>query len=114
MKDIFDGYTINLIVDEDEQYLAHFVEIPTVSAFGNTPEEALQELETAWHLMKEDYIASKEKIPVAPARKQYSGTFNIRVGKKIHKDLVMEAVKQGLSLNALVSQKLASQVKHVT
>lgn len=113
MTDVFDGYTVNLILDEDEQYLAHFVEMPSVSAFGNTPEEALLALEDAWGLMKEDYIVNKEEIPIAPSRRQYSGTFNVRVGKNLHKDLAIEAVEQGISLNALICQKLASQARHV-
>ena len=113
MSDVFDGYTVNLILDEDEQYLAHFVEMPSVSAFGDTPEEALLALEEAWGLMKEDYVANKEMIPVAPSRKHYSGTFNVRVGKNLHKDLALEAVEQGISLNALICQKLASQTRHV-
>jgi predicted RNase H-like HicB family nuclease len=89
--DVFDGYTVNLMLDEDGQYLAHFIEMPNVSAFGNTPEEALHELENAWTLMKEDYAANNDVIPVAPLRRQYSGTFNVRVGKKMHKELAMEA-----------------------
>ena len=30
----FDGFIINLYVDEQGDWLAHFQEIPTVSAFG--------------------------------------------------------------------------------
>lgn len=37
-KDVFDGFTVNLFLDEDGDYLAHFVEVPNVSAFSNTPE----------------------------------------------------------------------------
>lgn len=105
--DIFDGYTVNLMLDEDAQYLAHFIEMPSVSAFGETPEQALHELENAWRLMKEDYVSNNEAIPVSPSKKQYSGTFNIRVGKRIHKELAIEASALGISLNALISQKLA-------
>jgi predicted HicB family RNase H-like nuclease len=42
--DRFDGYTVNMFLDEDGEYLAHFVELPNVSAFGESPEEALSEL----------------------------------------------------------------------
>lgn len=56
--DIFDGYTVSVAMDEDREYIAHFMELPTVSAFGKTPEHALHELEQAWELMKEDYRAS--------------------------------------------------------
>jgi hypothetical protein len=32
----FDGFIINLYVDEQGDWLAHFQEIPTISAFGDT------------------------------------------------------------------------------
>ena len=46
--DRFDGYTVNMFLDEDGEDLAHFVELPNVSAFGESPEKALSELATAW------------------------------------------------------------------
>lgn len=111
MKDIFDGYTVNLHLDEDNEYLACFSEMPNVSAAGATPEEALRELERAWELMKEDYIVSGEEVPVAPSRKQYSGTFNVRVDKRLHRNLAMEAARSGISLNALIAKKLTEAAK---
>jgi predicted HicB family RNase H-like nuclease len=103
----FDGFTITL-VEENTEWLAHFVELPRVSAYGDTASEALQELETAWELLKESYRENDESIPVAPARKQYSGAFNVRVDKRVHKALAVEAAQVGVSLNALVAQKLAA------
>ena len=35
--DIFDGFTVNLFLDEGGDYLAHCVELPNVSAFSDTP-----------------------------------------------------------------------------
>src|SRR6185312_11164136 len=106
MKAVFDGYTVNLHLDNEGEYLACFSEMPNISAFGDTPEEALQELENAWNLMKEDYLASGETIPAAPSRKRYSGSFNVRIDKKLHRDLAIEAAQAGISLNALVAKKL--------
>ena len=53
--DDFDGFAINIFLDEDGDYLAHLVELPNVSAFGPTPTKALVELKEAWELMKECY-----------------------------------------------------------
>ncbi len=111
MKDVFDGFTVNMYLDEDEEYTAYFSELPNVSASGATPEEAIHELEQAWDLMKEDYHASGEEIPIAPSHKQYSGSFNIRIDKRIHRSLAIEAAQSGISLNALVAQKLAQAVR---
>jgi len=105
--DRFEGFTVNLFLDEDGEYLAHFVELPNVSAFGESPEEALSELVTAWEGVKESYKKHGEQVPLAPARKKYSGQFNVRIDRRLHRALAIEAVKAGISLNAIVSQKLA-------
>ncbi|MCF8131123.1 MAG: type II toxin-antitoxin system HicB family antitoxin [Deltaproteobacteria bacterium] len=106
--DPFDGYTLNVFLDDDGDYLAHFVELPTVSAFGESPEEALKELQIAWEGVKESYRNHGEAIPVAPSRKEYSGQFNIRIDRRIHRALAIEAARAGVSLNAIVSQKLTA------
>jgi len=103
----WDGFTINLYFDEDGEWLAHLVELPNISAFADTPELALDELYIAWEGMKECYREDGAEIPVAPFRREYSGQFNVRIDKRIHRNLVLEANKAGISLNALVSQKLA-------
>ncbi len=61
----FDGFIINLYVDEQGDWLAHFQEIPTISAFGDTPQQALEELKIAWELVKDDYREKHREIPMA-------------------------------------------------
>lgn len=61
----FDGFTIQLLIDEDGDWLAHFVELPNISAGGDTPEEALAELRLAWQLVKESYQKHGEPVPIA-------------------------------------------------
>ena len=46
-QDDFDGFTVQMFLDEDGDYLAHFVELPNVSAFGQTPDKALVEFESS-------------------------------------------------------------------
>ena len=72
--DDFDGFTVNLFFDEDGDYLAHFVEMPNVSAFSDTPEGALRELAVAWKCVKESYQKDHEPIPKAPSRNVYEET----------------------------------------
>jgi predicted HicB family RNase H-like nuclease len=106
----FDGYGVELFIDDDGDWLAHLVELPNVSAFGPTLEAALNELAVAWELVKESYAEEGKTIPVAPAKKQYSGQFNVRIDRRVHRALAIEAERAGLSLNALVAQKLARSV----
>jgi predicted HicB family RNase H-like nuclease len=103
----FDGFAIELFLDEDNEWLAHFEELPHISAFGGSPENALKELDIAWSAIKKSYIKKGEKIPKPIINKRFSGQFNVRIDKRIHRNLAIEAMKAGISLNALVSQKLA-------
>ncbi|MGA2410066.1 MAG: type II toxin-antitoxin system HicB family antitoxin [Candidatus Binataceae bacterium] len=109
--DRFDGYGVELFLDDDRDWLAHLVELPNVSAFGSTPEKALNELDVAWELVKESYIEENKPVPIAPSKRQYSGQFNVRIDRRVHRALAVEAEQAGLTLNALVAQKLARSVE---
>jgi predicted HicB family RNase H-like nuclease len=107
MGERFDGFSVNIFEDDAGDWVAHFVERPEVSAFGKMPEDALHELAAAWEGVKQTYFDDGEHVPVAPARKEYSGQFNVRIDRRLHRDLAIEAAQAGVSLNALVAQKLA-------
>ena len=102
----FDGFAVNLIEEDNQNWVAHFVELPSVSAGGANPETALYALKEAWIAMKESYQKHNEPIPLTSSRKEYSGQFNVRIDRRLHKSLAMEAALAGVSLNALVAQKL--------
>ena len=108
--DDFDGFTVNLFLDEDGDYLAHFVEMPNVSAFSDTPEGALRELAVAWKCVKESYEEDREPIPQAPSRKGYEGPFHVPIEAQLYHALANEAAEAGMSLYALVAQKLGKTI----
>ena len=112
-KDMFDGFTVNLFLDEDGDYLAHFVEMPNVSAFSDTLERALRELAVAWKCVKESYAEDQEPIPQAPSREGYEGPFNVPVDAQLYHALANEAAEAGMSLYALVTQKLGKTIAPV-
>lgn len=113
-REDFDGFSIELFQDDEGEWLAHFEELPNVSAFGETPESALRELKEAWEAMKESYRKHDEQIPIAPSKREYSGQFNVRIDRRVHRALAIEAAQVGVSLNALVAQKLSlSTVNHL-
>ena len=106
-KNIFDGFTVKVFLDEDGDYLAYFVEMPNVSAFSDTPEDALKELAMAWKGVKESYQKHHEPIPQAPSREADIGQVNVPVDAQLYQMLKNEAANAGISLYALVAQKLA-------
>jgi predicted HicB family RNase H-like nuclease len=52
----------------------------------------------------EEWISIMEKdgdpLPSATAQKEYSGKFVLRVGKELHKELAIDAIRHGESLNS--------------
>ena len=108
--DNFNGFTVNLFFDEDGDYLAHFVEMPNVSAFSDTPEGALRELAVAWKCVKETYEEDQEPIPCTSSREGYEGPFNVPVNAQLYHALSNEAAEAGMSLYALVAQKLGKTI----
>ena len=107
-KDMFDGFNVNIFLDEDGDYLAHFVEMPNVSAFSDTPEGALKELAIAWKGVKESYQKHHEPVPKAPDRREDGVLFRVAIDAQLYLALTDEAAKAGVSLYALVAQKLKS------
>jgi predicted RNase H-like HicB family nuclease len=105
-KNVFDGFTVNVFLDEDGDYLAHFVEMPNVSAFSDTPEDALKELAMAWKGVKESYRKHREPIPQAPSREEGIGQVSVPIDAQLYQMLKNEAAHAGISLHALVAKKL--------
>ncbi len=70
MKDQFDGFSISLFQDEDGDWLAHFNELPEISGFAETSDEALHSLEKVWWLVKESHKSRGKESPVAPSRRK--------------------------------------------
>lgn len=59
----FNGFSINIFRDEEGDWIAYLVEIPSVSAFADSPQTALNELILAWEGVKESYRKHGEEIP---------------------------------------------------
>ena len=96
---LFD-YSIKVFKDErDNDFGAFIEEIPEVSAFGETPGEAINELKTAYELWLES--CQEEGYPVSEPFnvRGYSGKFVLRVPKSLHKKLVEKANEENVSLN---------------
>ena len=53
----------------------------------------------------------KHKIPPPKPKARFSGQFNVRVPKGLHRELVRKAEEEGVSLNALVTYLLSQSVK---
>lgn len=101
------NFKVKKVSDESgNYYLGCIQEIPEVRGHGDTLDECydlvMEILETNLELMIED----GDKIP-EPVDKNYSGKFNVRIPKSLHKRLSEEAEDEGISLNQLAVYKLS-------
>ena len=73
--------------------------------------ETVDELRTAFVDSVEDYLAFCKERGEEPD-KPFSGKFLVRVGPELHKTLIVQARKNGKSLNTLVNEALLKALKN--
>ncbi len=69
-------------------------------------------LKQAFHEAVEDYLEmckAEEMKPETP----FKGSFNVRVGRELHRKLALEAVRRGVSLNSLIVHALEKEAERV-
>ena len=105
-------YHIELIPDEGEWVVA-IPELPGCLSQGETPEEAITMIREAQRLWLQVALEDGRPIPAPRPEEDYSGRFNVRVPKRLHRDLVRAAEAEGVSLNLFVATALARAVSHI-
>ena len=93
---------------EDGEYLALCAEFASLSWLAESPEEALRGIRSLVADVVADMASQGENIPTPIADRTYSGEFRVRIPPIQHRKLALEACEQGVSLNRLVSSKLAA------
>jgi len=91
---------------EDEGYIAECPEFSGLSAFGDTPGEAIAEAEIALELFIETFKEEGKELPIPNLAKEYSGQIRLRIPKSLHAHLSTMADDEGVSLNTLMIQYL--------
>jgi len=103
-----DHYTYRVTwSEEDGEYVGLCAEFPSLSWLGYTPETALRGVRSVVADVVADMKKQGEPIPAPLASRSFSGKFMVRVPPNVHRELALEAAEVGVSLNRLVSAKLA-------
>lgn len=92
--------------DEDKVFIGRVVEFPSVTAHGRTPEAALREIMAVVGDCITEMQEASEPVPEPIGRRKYSGKFVLRLPVSLHRDLALEAAREGVSLNQLIALKL--------
>ena len=103
-----DHYTYRITWSpEDGEHLGLCAEFPSLSWLAPTPNEALAGIRELVGGVLADMQATGEATPEPLADRAYSGRFVVRVPPETHRALVIKAAEEGVSLNRLVSARLA-------
>lgn len=94
---------------EDDAYIAIVPELPGLSAFGSSPEKALEELSVAKKAYLEVLQEDGEEVPTPDVFHPFSGQTRIRLPKSLHASLSYEAKKEGVSLNTHIVHLLSER-----
>ncbi len=104
------GYEIKIIPDKESGYLAvRFPDFPSIITGGYSIEETIKNAQEALELTID--TMKKHRIPLPKPKTRFSGQFNVRVPKDLHRELVRKAEEEGVSLNALITYLLSRSIK---
>lgn len=94
--------------EEDQCYVGHCPGLMLGGVHGDDEAKVYKDLCNLVDEWIEIYEEDGDALPPETAGKQYSGKFNLRVGKELHEQLSIAALKSGDSLNAYCVKKLQS------
>jgi len=97
-----------LIPEEDGGFSASISEFEGCYAYGETPDEALRNLEEVAVAWIESELSRRREIPPAWVTQEYSGRFALRMPKSLHQALVRLAEREGSSLNQYIVHLLSA------
>ncbi len=94
---------------EDQEYVGLCAEFPSLSWLAETCEAAFAGIREVVVGCVADMQESGEEAPEPFADRTYSGKFMVRVPPEIHRALTIRAAEEGVSLNRLISARLAQE-----
>jgi predicted HicB family RNase H-like nuclease len=93
--------------DQGTYYVARYIELPNLLMTGDTPDEAVKDLEAEKREWFEFNIEKGNKIPLPLKSRKYSGKIILRMSPNMHEHLIRLAELQSTSLNSFMVKALA-------
>ena len=108
-RELYNLYTYRVTwSQEDEEYVGLCAEFPSLSWLDDSQAAALQGIQTVVVEVISDMQSSNEPVPQPLAVKHYSGNFTVRIPPDVHRKLAIQAAESRVSVNRLISVKLAA------
>lgn len=107
-------YTIEFVHDTSDSdnpvWYASVRELKGCMTEADEFDEAARQIRDAMHVWILDAIESGDLIPEPRGEEEFSGKFSIRLPKTLHRDLVHQAEREGVSLNQYITSVLSRAV----
>lgn len=101
-------YPFRVLAGEGGDYVVTFPDLPGCVTQADTIEEIGPMAEDARRLWIETEYEAGEEIPLPSTPAEYSGRFNVRLPKSLHRRLAEMAEDEGVSLNQLMTSLLSA------
>ncbi|MDH6236346.1 toxin-antitoxin system HicB family antitoxin [Cryobacterium sp. CG_9.6] len=92
---------------EDDEYIGLVAEFPSVSWLAADHVAALLGVRAVVADIVTDMESNGEPVPILLSERTFSGEFKLRIPPELHRALALKAAEEHVSLNRLVSSKLA-------
>ena len=93
--------------EEDGEYVELCAEFPSLSHLDDTPEKAFAGIRAVVAFAVEILQEDGDTVPEPLVGRHYIGTLTVRVPPETHRALAIDAAEAGVSMNRLVSERLA-------
>lgn len=92
--------------DEDRVYIAHAIEMPSVKAHADTPEDAIKEVKIPIAMVLEMMKEKKQAWPEPLSLQKFKGNLSLRTTPEKHRELAIRAAESHVSINQYILSKL--------
>ncbi|MBL7176648.1 MAG: toxin-antitoxin system HicB family antitoxin [Desulfobacteraceae bacterium] len=96
--------------EEDGCYVGRAPGLMLGGVHGDDEDKVYKELCKVVEEWIEIHEINGDPLPPETARKDYSGKFNLRVGKELHEQITITALKKGKSLNQFCVETLKKEI----
>ena len=104
-----DLYTYRVMwSEEDVEFVGLCAEFPGLSWLAETKEAAIKGIADLVSDVVSPMESNDENIPEPLSIKKYSGILSIRIPPEVHRKLAIQAAESNISINRLISVKLAA------
>lgn len=112
-KELIERYKVlisTIETDDGIEFLAEYREFIFCGGSGKTIQEAVDNAKENLEIYMEELIDMGKPIPDPIEEFSYSGKFTVRLSKTLHKKVAESAEREGVSLNAFVTEAIAERV----